>query len=81
MSNHVPEHGHDAPRVEPWLLVLASSLVPLAVAVVAPGAIQIALWIVGGALLVAGLAMAALRRRPSARQRPADGADRRSEAA
>ena len=81
MSNHVSRHDDDMPRVEPWLVVAAASLVPLAVAVFAPVTMQLALWIAGGALLAIGLAMGAAR---GARRRPAthddvDRADRRSE--
>lgn len=64
MSNHVQHHhSDDMPRVEPWLVVAALSLVPLAVAIFVPPAMQLALWIAGAALLVIGVAMGAMRRR------------------
>ena len=83
MSNQSPKPSDDMPRIERWLVVATASLVPLAVAVFMPPALQIALWLAGGALLVGGLAMAAARRRHHGADAPAPAsrADGRSEAA
>ena len=81
MPDHRSRHDDDLPRVERWLVVAASSLVPLAAAVFVAPTMQIALWIAGGALLATGLAMGAVRgpRRAPAIDASVDRADRRSE--
>lgn len=81
MSKHTPsrDRSHDAPRIEPWLVLASLSLVPLGAAVAVSRAVQVALWTVGGAMLVIALAMcvAGARRHEPASQP----ASRRSEAA
>ena len=56
MSAHKNSHD-DVPRLEPWLAVLGSSLVPVIGAVFLPSPLGVAAIIVSVALFAAGLLM------------------------
>ena len=70
MSQHHVSHDHDdIPRFEPWLGVMASSLVPAAVAIALPRALAVLLVACTVLLFVTGIAMLVLQSRRRARER------------
>ncbi len=71
MSNYDSEHGQaNEPRLEPWLAVTASSMVPASVALAAPPQLFVPLCVASAFLFVTGLVM--LQRQKTRRPRIAE---------
>lgn len=73
MSDNLHSQDEDVPRLEPWLGVMASALVPLIVALYVHSRFHVALMTVTVLLFIAGLVMLrgqTVRRRIAREQHP-----------